>query len=312
MRIIKPKALKQGDVIGITAPASPPTSEDALSRGIRYLEQLGYRIEVGSNIFKKRGYLAGTDKERAADLHSLFANKHVKAIFLARGGYGCGRLLPLLDYKLIRNNPKVILGYSDFTALSLAIFSQTGLVTFTGPMVASDMAEGLQRDTEERLWQTLTSTKSMTSLKVLRKNRIKINDGKSSGRLFGGNLSLTVSLLGTQYFPNEKNYIWLLEDIDERPYRIDRMLHQLKNAGVLKRTRGIVLGEFVDCIPQPNKPTLTLREVFNDAFARSLFPVLGYIHYGHIKNPMTLPIGTRVSLDTTKGEFSFLEGAVTH
>lgn len=312
MNIIKPQALRRGDVIGIVAPASPPVSEDALSRGIRYLEQLGYRILVGDNIFKKRGYLAGTDKERIADFHNLLANKHVKAIFLARGGYGCGRLLPLLDFNLIRRHPKIILGYSDFTALSLAIFSKTRLVTFTGPMVASDMADGLSREAEERLWHTLSSTKPLKPLKISKKKRIKLHPGKSSGRLLGGNLSLVVSLLGTPYFPNEKDSIWLLEEIDERPYRIDRMLTQLKNAGIFQKTRGIVLGEFVDCTPPSDKPSLTFQEAFKDTFGHSPFPVLGHFHYGHVKNLLTLPIGTRVRLDTEKGELSFIESAVTH
>jgi muramoyltetrapeptide carboxypeptidase len=312
MRIIKPKKLKRGDVIGIAAPSSPLVSEDALSRGIRYLEQLGYRIEVGSNIFKKRGYLAGTDRERVADLHSLFANTDVKAIFLARGGYGSGRLLSLLNYELIRRNPKIIVGYSDFTALSLAIFSQTGLVTFTGPMVASDMADGLNRNAEEQLWQTLTSTEIPQPLKVPAKHRIKINSGKSRGRLLGGNLSLIISLLGTPYFPNVNDSIWLFEDIDEQPYRIDRMLTQLRHAGVFQKTRGVVLGKFVDCTPPPSKPSLPLREVFNTLFAGLSFPVLGHLHYGHVKHLLTLPMGIRIRLDTTKGELSLLESAVTH
>lgn len=311
MQVIKPKVLHRGDVIGLTSPASPPSSMEALSKGIRYLEQLGYRVEVSSNIYKKRGYLAGTDQERVCGFHELFRNRYVKAIFTVRGGYGSIRLLRLLDYALVRRNPKILLGYSDITALQLALFSQTGLVSFSGPMLTTEMAEGLSSEAEERLWQCLTSAKTPPPIVIKKKKYTVYQPGISKGRLIGGNLSVVSSLLGTKYFPDLKNSIWFFEETDERPYRIDRMLQQLKTAGKFDNAAGIIIGDFTDCSPQPSKPSLTLRQVLKDTFECATFPVMGSLQYGHIKNLLTLPIGIRVQINTKRGSLYFLEGGVS-
>ena len=155
MRIIKPQALRRGDIIGICAPASPPSSEDKITKGIAYLERLGYHVQLGRSVYHKHGYLAGSDSQRASDLNELFVNPKVKAIFTVRGGYGVHRILPLLNYNLIKRNPKILVGYSDISALQLALFTKTGLVTFSGPMVAVEMASGLKGETEEFFWRCL-------------------------------------------------------------------------------------------------------------------------------------------------------------
>jgi muramoyltetrapeptide carboxypeptidase len=310
MQIIKPKALKRGDIIGISAPASPPASEEHLVAGIRYLESLGYRVELGKHVLSKRGYLAGTDRERVSDLHELFSNKNIKAIFTVRGGYGCTRILPLLNYSLIRRNPKIVVGYSDITALQLAFLSKAGLASFSGPMVAVEMAGKLHGESEEQFWRCLTSSVKPRPLQVNQTKRRIVQKGIAEGLLLGGNLSLVASLVGTEYFPKSKPSILMLEEIEERPYRVNRMLNQLRLANVFKRTTGVVLGEFTGCEAEAGKPSLTLQQVFEDSFLDYKFPVAGHFHNGHVDDLLTMPFGVRVRLDATRGRLSFLEQAV--
>src|SRR5437879_6260472 len=327
MRIIKPGALHRGDIIGICSPASAPASDHDVSRGIAYLERLGYRVELGKHVRLKRGYLAGTDAQRASDLNVLFANRKVKAIFTARGGYGSHRILPLLNYPVIRRNPKILVGYSDITALQLALMAKVGLVTYSGPMVAAEMAAGLGGSAEEWFWRCVTSKQALPSIqaKLLQRGRMKLEGrrtqrlhrsrgkqyAQTTGRLTGGNLSVVVTSVGTPYFPRVSSPILLLEEIDERPYRVDRMLQQMLLAGVLSRAGGVVLGSFTDCKPGKGKPSLTLRQVFLDTFAGFNYPVLEGVRYGHVKNSLTMPLGIRVRLNPGRGEISFLESAVS-
>jgi muramoyltetrapeptide carboxypeptidase len=307
-RIVKPKALKRGDVIGICAPASPALAPDALAKGIRYLEQSGYRVELGKYVRRKHGYLAGTDAQRAHDLNSLFANRHVKAIIALRGGYGCQRILPLLDYNLIRKNPKILVGYSDITVLSLALFATCGLVTFAGPMAAGDLARGLTGYAEELFWQSLASTKPIGKIKG---TLATLKKGNAKGILLGGNLSLVAALCGTPFFPSLKNSILLLEEIGERPYRVDRLLHQLKLAGILSSAQGVLLGKFIDCKPEEGKPSLSLKQVFQDTFGENGYPVISNLHHGHIRESLTMPIGVNIRLrGTTSGTAEILESGV--
>ena len=312
MRIIKPKALKRGDVIGIAAPASPPASEEKLSRGIRYLEQLGYRIKLGRNVHRKRGYLAGTDQQRASDLHELFADKNIKAIFSARGGYGATRILPLLDYNLIRRNPKILVGYSDITALHLALFTRSGLTSFSGPMAAVEMADGLNGNAEEVFWRNVTSAKPIGTIQSKKNERfIGKQTGRSTGRLLGGNLSLLSVLVGTPYIPTTGNLIVLIEEIDERPYRIDRMLQHLKLSNMFRKSNGVVLGSFAGCQAEKGKPSLSLQQVLADTFQEYSRPIVAGIHFGHVKNSLSLPVGVRVRLNGVRGTLEFLEAGVS-
>ena len=310
MRIIKPKALRHGDVIGIAAPASPPVSEEKLAKGISYLERLGYRIELGKNLYRKRGYLAGTDGQRASDIHELFVNKKVKAIFNARGGFGCMRILPLLDYNLIRRHPKIFVGYSDVTVLQLALFTKIGLATFSGPMVAVEMADGLSGTVEEQFWKCLTHPKALDLIYMNKKKKKVFQKGNSTGRIIGGNLSLIAAMVGTPYFPSASDLLLVLEEIGERPYRIDRMLRQLQLANVLKKTKGVLLGSFDDCEPEKGKPSLALQQVFNDIFANGSYPVMSGLSCGHRNNSLTIPLGVRARIDTVTGALRFLENAV--
>ena len=229
MRIIKPRKLNQGDVIGIVSPASSAQDSSILEKGIRYLEKNGYRVEIGKSVGRINGYLAGTDNERVDDLNQMFKNKNVKAIFCVRGGYGATRILDQVNYKLIRNNPKIFVGYSDITSLQMAIYKKSGLVTFAGPMITSDFADEIDPFTEEFFWKLITSKKKIGRISFPDLNKLPaIHKGSAIGRILGGNLAVFASLIGTPYFPELKDHILMLEDIDELPYRIDRMLNQLR------------------------------------------------------------------------------------
>ncbi len=311
MRVLKPTILKPGDVIGVCAPASALEANENLERGIRYLERNGYRIKLGKNLLRKHGYFAGTDAQRASDINDLFADPQVKAIFVARGGYGSHRILSLLDYRRIKQNPKILVGYSDITALQLGLFAKTGLVTFSGPMVASDLGRKLTPEAEDSFWKTLTSASNPAPITCATTLSSGPNTVKRSvGRILGGNLSLIAALVGTGYFPDIRNLILLLEEIDERPYRIDRLLQQINLAGILDRATGIALGKFINCAATAGKPSLTLDQVFQETFSGFRYPVLSGFDYGHTKSPLTIPIGIRASLSTHSRKIGFLEPAV--
>jgi len=310
-RIIKPPKLHPGDVIGICAPASPPRKQDSIESGIRYLESAGFRIKMGKHIFFRRGYLAGTDVQRASDVNAMFADKSVKAIFTVRGGYGSQRILPLLDYRLIRRNPKILVGYSDITALQCALLAKIGLITFSGPFVSGEMSNKLQGHAEELFWSCLMSPQPPPPIKNVFRDRLISNKRKTAGgRLIGGNLSIISTLVGTPYFPSIPDPIYVLEDVGEQPYRIDRMLQHLHLAGVFSHARGIGLGNFTDCIPVPGKPSLTLQDVVRETFRSSQCPIVSGLPVGHIKNSIPFPIGVRAQLDGKKGTLRFLESGV--
>jgi muramoyltetrapeptide carboxypeptidase len=312
MNIIKPQALKKGDIIGLIAPASAPLAQDKIDKGAAYFEHLGYQVKLGAHVRAVRGYLAGTDEERADDINAMFADKSVKAIFAVRGGYGTPRLLHMLDYALIKKNPKIVVGYSDLTALQLAIFKKTGLVTFSGPMSGVEMAKGIDPFTEEHFWQMVTSTKKTG---VIRnpdgQPLVCVRKGKTTGTLLGGNLSLIASITGTPYLPSFKNSILFIEEVEEESYRFDRMLCQLRLAGILSDTNGIVIGELTDVkASDTSKPSLTADEVVSDYFEDLQIPILRNLVYGHIPRKLTIPIGITASMDATRCTISFTESAV--
>ena len=309
MRIIKPERLRKGDVIGICAPASPPASTEALEKGIAYIERLGYGVHLAKNIYRRRGYLAGTDTERADDILELFRNNHVRAIFAARGGYGTQRLLPLLDFRVMRRNPKIVVGYSDITALQLALLAKSGLVSLSGPL-AIDMP--LRGKSEELFWRALTSTKPLGKIRATNRQIYRHIPGRfrASGTLLGGNLSLISAMLGSAYFPAITNPLLFLEEIDERPYRVDRTLQHLRLQGILGRTQGLVLGSFIDCTPAENKPSLTLHQVFKDIFASTPTPVVSGFHFGHLKNSLPVPVGLRARINGRTNVLEVLEALV--
>jgi len=313
MGIIKPERLKPGDVIGIISPASSPDDLSKINKGISYLERLGYRVEVGKNVGKQEGYLAGSDSQRLSDLHEMFKNKKVKAIFALRGGYGSSRLLDKIDYKLIRNNPKIFVGYSDINALQMAFYTKCGLVTFAGPMVAVDFQEEISSFTEELFWRIITSNKKIGKLQNPNNEKFFVlTKGRAEGRILGGNLSLFTSLMGTEFFPQVKGSILLFEDINEAPYRIDRMLNQIRLAKIFNLIRGVILGDFINCYENdPDKKSFTLNEVIFEYFKKLKIPVMYNIRHGHIKDNITIPFGLKCIMNTTKSTLEIPENAVS-
>lgn len=312
MRIIKPKKLKPGDVIGIISPASSPDDLTKINRGIEYLEKLGFRVEVGKHVGMQEGYLAGNDQQRLTDIHSMFNNKQIKAIFSIRGGYGSGRLLDKIDYKVIRNNPKIFVGYSDICALQMAFYTKCGLITFGGPMVAVDFHDEVSSFTEEVFWRTITSDKKIGRLSNPCNEKFYVlHKGRATGRIIGGNLSVLTSLIGTEYLPKIKDSILLLEDINEAPYRVDRMFNQLRLGKIFKQIIGVILGHFVNCVESdPEKKSFSLNEVIIEYFENLKLPVIYNVKHGHIKENLTIPFGIKCTLNASRGYIEISENAV--
>lgn len=313
MQTIKPPKLNKGDLIGLISPASTPDDLNRIESAVKYFEDLNYKVITGRNVGKYYGYLAGKDQERLDDLHSMFENKNVKAIFCLRGGYGAFRLLDKINYKLIKSNPKIFVGYSEITALQNAIFTKTGLITFVGPMPAVDFVNEISSYTEEFFWDLVTSKKKINKLNYpLNDSPQHLIKGIANGQIVGGNLAVLTALIGTKYFPEMKNKILFLEDINEPPYKIDRFLNQLRLSGVLSKINGIILGKFISCYEEDaNKKTLTLGEIINDYLCLLKIPILYDFPTGHIKDFITIPFGLKIKLDTKKDVVEFLESAVS-
>jgi muramoyltetrapeptide carboxypeptidase len=241
----------------------------------------------------------------------MFADPRVRAVFCLRGGYGTPRLLTLLDYRLIARHPKILLGYSDITALHLAIFRKTGLVTFHGPMVASDMADPMDAETEGLLWRLLTSPVKAGLVPLPSGDWKSLVPGRATGRLLGGNLALLTSIFGTGYVPDLREALLFLEDIGEEPYRIDRMLAQLRSGGVLSRCGAVLAGQFTDCVPKdPKNPSFTVEEVLQQYAGISGRPFIAGLPFGHQPKTITFPIGLRARVDTSTGRLEYLCAAV--
>ena len=306
---IRPKRLYPGDTIGVIAPAGPADLDLSMA-GVSWLGEQGFRVRLGINVQQKLGYLAGTDAERAADINAMFASSDIDGIVCLRGGYGTMRLLDLVDYECIRTRPKVFVGYSDITALHLSIGQRTGLVTFHGPMVASDMGKGLSDYTWDYFSRAITNSNPLGAitnpLNLLPPQFIV--QGEAQGNLIGGNLSLIVSTLGTPFEIDTRGKILCLEEVTEAPYRIDRMLTQLLLAGKLQDAAGVVVAVCADC--DTDDPTsFTLEEVLQNRLGGLNKPVLYNLHFGHTKEKATLPLGVMARLGTDIGGLEVIEAA---
>jgi muramoyltetrapeptide carboxypeptidase len=312
---IKPSRLKSGDTLGLIAPGSY-ISEQELKDSITSLNELGFNVVYTNNILAQNGYFSGTDAERAADVNQMFARKDVAGIVCARGGYGCTRILPLIDYNIVKANPKVIIGYSDVTSLLYGIFKETGLICFHGPVGTSTYNEftvDYFRKTLMEPEQNLLLKNPSPESEDEEYKPLTIKDGKASGELIGGNLSVAVSLVGTPYDVDFKNKIIFLEEMEEDPYRIDRMLTQLRMAGKFDGTAGIALGVFKDCKPSAKSSfdsSFTLAEVLTNRLSDLNIPVVYGMSFGHLKNKFTLPVGVKAELDAAGQTITLLETAV--
>ena len=313
-KIIKPKRLKAGDTVAVIAPASG-LSKESFDKAIQNLESLGLKTKIGKSARGVKGFLAATDKERLDDLHWAFSDKEIAGVWCVRGGYGAARLLPAIDYDLIRKNPKILIGYSDITSLHLAISQNTGLVTFHGPVAASELSEYTKNHVVNALMNPSAPYKIEVSEfnKANESNLFKtetITAGKARGRLIGGNLSLLSALAGTPYaLQNLKGKILFIEDVGEQPYRIDRMLTQLRQSANLNSLAGIALGIFEDCNPRAAN-TQTLLDVLKDRLGDLGIPVIYGLSLGHIRDQFTLPVGIEAELDATNATLTLLETGV--
>jgi muramoyltetrapeptide carboxypeptidase len=308
-RRIRPARLRPGDWVAVVAPAGPVPHE-RLEMGVRRLEQLDLRVRLGASVLQRTGYLAGDDGRRAADLLGLWAREDVRGVFCARGGYGTARIADLLTPAFLRRHPKVFCGFSDITTLHGAC-ARAGLVSFHGPMVAWDLASGPDRADgydadalravlfEGRAPYRFAPTKTTT-----------IAGGRASGRLAGGCLSLLVASIGTPEQLDARGTILLLEDEQEPPYRIDRMLTQLLRTRLLRGVRGIVLGDFPGCEPDTGAG-YALFDVVAERLGGLGVPVLYGFPFGHTRRPnLTLPLGVRATLDATRRTLTLEEAGV--
>ncbi len=313
MKALLPKPLPAKATIGIVAPASPQRDPRRLERGIRYLESLGHTVVLGSNLASVHGgYLAGTDAERRSDLEAMFADPRIDAIFCSRGGYGSARLLDDLDYRVIRSNPKILVGFSDITALQMALWKKIGLVTFSGALPSVDMADGFAPESEEWFWRALTSHRPLGPIRQPWP-LTTVQRGTSEGALIGGNLSVLVTLLGTPFQPPATDSILVLEDVGEETYRVDRMLNHLRQSGMLTRVNGLVTGQWSQSgRPSGNTPPRPIEEVIQEAAAAVNGPVLSDLMYGHEALKLTLPMGVRVRLSSRGSGLRFLEPALAY
>jgi muramoyltetrapeptide carboxypeptidase len=317
---LKPKRLKPGDTVALVSPANATFNTLELQIAKESLEALGFKVRQSEHMLERHGYLAGEDRARAEDINKAFADSSVACVHAIRGGWGSARLLPYLDFDTIRRNPKVLIGYSDITALLLSVYAKTGLITFHGPIglgrwdtysldyykrvlmngeaVTYTNKQGINAD-RNALVQTEFRTLTMTP-------------GKARGRLVGGNLTVLTTILGSPYLPDWDNTILFCEDVHEDLYRIDRMLTQLKLAGVLGRIKGFVFGGCSECGPgDGNYGALTLEEIFADHVKPLGVPAWQGAMIGHAQPQWTLPEGAQVEIDATAGTITLLEAAVT-
>lgn len=312
---LKPPRLKVGDTVGLINPAGATFHPEDVVVAQEVLTALGLKMKVGEHLLDRRGYLAGSDKDRALDINRMFADADVAAILTLRGGWGCSRLLDLLDYGVIAKNPKILMGYSDITSLLLALNAKTGLVTFHGPVGVSSWNKFSTEFVEKLLFNAEVFSmenprESGDNLARVKDRVLTINGGKARGKLLGGNLSVLTAMVGSEYLPDFKDNILFLEEVGEEIYRVDRMLTQLKLAGILGSISGFVFGKCSDCGPGKGYGSLTLEEVLDDHIKPLGIPAWYGSMIGHIENKFTIPLGIDAEIDADNGRISLLEPAV--
>lgn len=301
--MIRPPALRPGDLVRVIAPASP-FDRGRFDKGVHVLEELGYRVAWRPDVFATEGYLAGDDERRAQELAGAFADPEARAIVCARGGYGTPRILPRIDFAALVKHPKVFVGFSDVTALLLA-FHRAGMVTFHGPMATGRMAVGSGL-TREEVGSFVRTVSGAEPAGVVGEGRVLV-PGAAEGPLVGGNLALVAALLGTPWAPLTEGAILFLEEVGEKPYRIDRMLTQLELAGALERIAGLCFGRFSGC-ENPADPAQRVDDLLAATARRLGKPALACLPFGHDGENRTLPVGVRARI--AGGVLEVIEPAV--
>ncbi|MGK7890096.1 MAG: LD-carboxypeptidase [Leptolyngbyaceae cyanobacterium] len=315
--VLKPDRLRPGQTVGIISPAGATFVPEQLDIVVDAVKGLGLVPRVAPHAIRRYGYLAGRDEERAADVNQFFADPTIAALLPIQGGWGSSRILPYLDYEIIRQNPKIIVGFSDLTALLLGIHAQTGLVTFHGPNGLTAWRSPQTTSFRQVLFdgglsqiENQRSGEDRDRLMQVR-NRVRtITPGRAEGRLIGGNLSVLSGIVGSPYLPNLDGAILFLEDVGEYIFRMDRMMTQLKLAGLFDHLAGLIFGQCSGCGPDPDYGSLTLEDVLRDHIQPLGIPAWSGAAIGHVEPILTLPIGTKVAVDATVGSISMLEAAV--
>lgn len=312
--LLKPRRLFEGATVGLISPGGVISDPADIAHVEDTLRSLGLRTVRGRHVLDRRGYLAGTDAHRAEDVHSMFTDPNVDAVLTLRGGWGCNRILPLLDYEMIRAHPKILMGFSDITSLLIALYARSNLVTFHGPVGISTWndftVDYATRVLVEGAAITMRNPRRIGPRGPIGEGRIlTIRSGKSRGRLVGGNLSVLVSMIGSSYLPDWDGHILFLEDTREDVYRVDRMLTQLSLAGILPRLAGLVFGQCTGC--DADDPSLTLRDVLHDHVFPLGIPCFYGSMIGHIRDKFTVPLGVEADIDAATGTIRMLEAAVT-
>ena len=304
--LVKPKRLKSGDTIGITAPAGIVFEERDYERMQRELEGFGLNVVFGKYVRERYGYFSGTDQQRADDLNRFFKNPDIDAIIAIRGGWGCARILPYLDFEMIAENPKIYCGFSDNTTIHMALMAYSNLVSFHGPNGNSEWTDL----TKESFRQVLLNGDSAEYRSISQTDTIF--PGVAEGRLIGGNLSILTTTLGTDFQPDCNGAILFVEDIGEAPYKIDRMMMHLKHAGVLDQISGFIFGQCTNCSRGSGTgPNFTNRQVLNHHLRSLEIPAVMGVDIGHDPDNFTVPQGISARMDADKGTFKLLESAVS-
>ena len=298
--MIKPPPLRPGDRVGVIAPAGP-VKESELQPGISLLESLGYQVALSPNLYGKEDYLAGEDNARLHDLHLMFQDDGIKAILCARGGYGTMRILDRIDFSLVRANPKIFVGYSDVTALLLAIHEKTDLVTFHGPVLRD-----LSKNNHQNLQYLLNLVTSGVDMTVDLRGGMVIHPGYGEGMLLGGNLSLICHLIGTPFMPSCEGALLFIEERGESLYRLDRMITHLRLTGLFERCAGLIIGEFESC-----GDATSVNRLLAERLSDLQIPVVSGLAVGHGLQNIALPIGIHAALDTESVGLRITESCVS-
>jgi muramoyltetrapeptide carboxypeptidase len=315
--LLRPKVLHPGDTVGLITPSTYVSDPDRLLLARRTIEYFGLKPKMGRNVGKRNGYLGGTVAERLDDLHGMFRDTEVNAIFAIRGGYGSEHLLDRIDYDLIRRNPKIFLGYSDITALHLAIQKRAGLVTFHGPVTVSRFTNYTQTWFRKALFDAapigeVTNPPETNTLRPAHPMRTVV-PGKARGPLVGGNLSLIATTMGTPYEVDTRGRIFFIEDVEEQPYSVDRMLTQLRLGGKFDSAAGVIFGECNGCRPREFQPSFesnfSIGEVLDNILGGLKIPVLSGLTIGHTDDQLTLPEGVIATLDADAQKLTIEESA---
>lgn len=312
---VKPAKLQPGDTVGLISPSGAIYESEPFEIAREVLEALGLKVKVGKHLYDRYGYLGGKDEDRAEEINDMFSDDTVKGLICIRGGSGAARIVDLLDYKAIAAHPKVFIGYSDITAFLLAIYAKTGLVTFHGPVATSEWndfsLDYFKRILFEGGMPLMTNPEKEEDQLVKTDDRVRtITSGRAAGVLAGGNLSVLAGLVGSGYLPDWKGKILFLEEVGEKIYAFDRMMSQLRLAGILKELNGFVLGKCTRCTTGEGYGSLTLEEVVDHYIKPLEIPAYSGAMIGHIAKKFTLPIGIKAEIDADMGTIQLLEPAV--